>query len=510
MVKRWQRTQSKRRLTAQERHREELHIQQMSEDAVVRSEKAEQRVQRLKVLLHASLSRPMEPVDFEALKKSVPTVDLGSDANPHPLPHWEEYAPRPVNLLTRLLTRAARRTTEAEAEEAYAKALDRYRADEAERQRRIEELRRSHADTHATELEKTLAHNASIDGFRDAVLAGDRVRVSEYFSKVFATIVDRASFPRDRRFAYVPESKLLLVEWQLPSTDIVPREKEFRYNKATDSVGVYKLRSVGELREIYHDLLAQMALRAVNAAFGTDPAGLVDTVVFNGMVTTEDGTSACLITMSISRRRFSRLNLDNLSDPLELVRKQCGAEVSPYPEELAGVTPILSYDLADPSVTPTEATRAPNLATAPIEEFRRLVERLLERMGYSVTPLDGTSGSYLASSSGADACRKVVHVRRGTGRLETSEVRGLASAVRRERADGGMLLTTGGLDPQAYDYAHRRPLRLYDGHNVTALCQQHGLPVRIEPLVSFPGAGPADGSGVPEQRHDRTPSGVDR
>ncbi|MGH3489468.1 MAG: restriction endonuclease [Actinopolymorphaceae bacterium] len=509
MVKRWQRTRTKRQLTEQERHREELHIQQMSEDAVVRSEKTEQRVQRLKVLLHASLSRPVEPVDFEHLKRSLPTVDLGTDADPHPLPHWEEYAPRPTNLLTRLLTRAARRTTEEEAEVAYASALERYRADEAERQRRIEELRRSHANEHATELQKALAHNASIDEFRDAVLAGDRKRASEYFTRVFATISDRSSFPRDRRFAYVPESKLLLVEWQLPSTDVVPREKEFRFNKATDSVSVYKWRSASELRGVYHDLIAQMGLRAANTGFGADPAGLVETVVFNGMVTTDDGTSACLITMSVSRRRFSRLNLDDLGDALELVRKQCGAEVSPYPEELAGVTPILSYDLADPSVAPATASRAPDLATAPIEEFWRLVERLLERMGYSVTALDGAAGSYLATSSGAEPGRKVVHVRRSADRLETSEVRGLASAVRRERADGGMLLTTSGLDPQAYDYAHRRPLRLFDGHNVLALCQQHGLPARIESVDSS-GAEVPGSSAVPEQRHDRTPSSADR
>ena len=153
MVQRWRRMQAQRQLTAQERHREELHVQQMSEDAVVRTDKTEQKVQRLDFLLHASLTRTAEPLDFEQLKKKVPSVDLGTDAEPLPLPHWEEYAPAPAGLLLRLLGRGQRRhSTEAEAEEAYARALERYRSDEAARLRRIEDLTRSYTEAKAADL----------------------------------------------------------------------------------------------------------------------------------------------------------------------------------------------------------------------------------------------------------------------------------------------------------------------------------------------------------------------
>jgi restriction system protein len=501
----------RRRLSEQERHRQELHVQQMTEDAVVRTERVEQKIQRLTFLLHAAMSLPVEPLDFEQLKKRPPTLDLGADAEPLPVPSWEEYAPQTHNRLltllqpvlgpaSRLLKRDWRPTTEAEAEAeaAYSKALERYRADEAERQRRVAELTREHHEAHAQELQEVLAHNASIDEFREKVFAGERKSVTDYFTRIFERIVDRPSFPRGRRVAYVPESRLLLIEWEVPKADVIPREKEYRYNRATDSVGVHKWRSATEIRGIYNNIVCQMGLRAIRTAFAADPSDLVDVVVFNGVAPSEDA-SPCLVTMSATRRHFGRINLENLPDPVDVSRRHCGAELSPYPEELAGITPILPYELADPDLEPAPEARALNLATAPIEDVRRQLVRLLERMGYQVSELVDAPGGYLAV---ADGKRCVVHVRRSKQRLETSEARALTSAVRRERADSGMLFAIAHVDWQAYEYQLKRPIRIYDTHNVLVLCHKHGLPARFDAAE-----GSDQGVTVPEQhRHDRAPS----
>ena len=138
------------------------------------------------------------------------------------------------------------------------------------------------------------------------------------------------------------------------------------------------------------------------------------------------------------------------------------------------------------------------------------MERLLERMGYSITALDKATGSYLLSGAEPDPSRRsVVQLRRSTSALEAAEVRALQSAVRHERADTGLLFTTSGLGPQAYEYAHGRPLRMFDGHSVLVLCQRHGLPARIESPAQ-PELDADRERSVPAQRHDRTPSGVDR
>ncbi|GAA4987427.1 restriction endonuclease [Actinopolymorpha pittospori] len=501
------RTSVRRAVNAQERLRREIRVQRLHEDAVVRTDKAEQRVQRLNVVLIASLRRTVEPIDFERQKRDVPDLDLGPDAEPVRLPTWEEYAPRSGRLRRLLTSQSRRETAQARAEVSYARALDQYREQEAARVARVEELLRAHNDASAPERQRILAHNAAIDAFRDRVMSGDREAVSEYFTQAFESVTDSGGFPRDHRFAYVPESKLLLVEWRVPGVDVVPREREFRYNKSTDSVGVHRWRPIAEVRRIHARLLAQLALRATNVAFSADPGELVQTVVFDGVTSgrvpkdedaptgrrrgrtgpaaddqAEVGSTVCLISMSASRRHFAKLRLDDIDDPLEQVRKHFGALVSAYPDELSGITPILTYDLADPHLSVPASTKVPNLIDAPAEEFGRLMERLLERMGYAVAAVPGVDGNYLASRGTDDGVENaVVHVRRHTGLLETAEVRALQSAVRREHAQVGILLTSGGLDPQAYEYAHGRPLRLYDGHNLVALCRQYDLPARLEP-----------------------------
>ena len=479
----------------------------MREDAAVRTEGVEQRVQKLGFLLRATLPRTMEPLNFEAQKERVPFLDLGEDAVPAPVPTWADFAPR-TGRLRRLLTKEAhRQAAQATAEQAYTSALTRYREQEAARLARIEELGRAHHDASGPDRRRVLAHNAGIDRFRDRVLTGDPEAVSDYYARIFAPFASRpVGFPRGHRFGYVPESRLLLVEWRLPGIDVVPREREYRFNPATRSVGVHRWRPISDVRKLYGIVCAQLAIRTLHVAFSADPAGLVQTVVFDGVVspgadrdaanrghasrTPDPEEPVCLISLSASRRQFARLSLEDLDDPLGEVRGRFGARVSAFPDELGAVSPVLPYELADPHLVVAGSSKGPNLLSAPPEEFDLLMERLLERMGYQLTALPQGSGSYLARRTTAGRSEQaVVHVRRRGGMLDTTEVRALSSAVRRQHAAEGLLLTTAGLEPQAYDYAHGRPLRLYTGRSLLALCRRHGLPARMDPPTTA--AGPA-------------------
>ncbi|SFF63508.1 restriction system protein [Actinopolymorpha cephalotaxi] len=498
----------------------------MREDAAVRTEGVEQRVQKLGFVLRATMPRAVAPLDFEAQKERVRFLDLGADAVPAPVPTWADFAPR-TGRLRRLLTKESRRQVAlAAAEQAYTSALERYREQEAARLARIEERARAHHEASAPDRRRVLAHNAGIDRFRDRVLTGDPEAVCDYYARIFAPFASRpAGFPRGHRFGYVPESRLLLVEWRLPGVDVVPREREFRYNPSTKSVGVHRWRPISEVRKVYDAVCAQLAIRAVHVALSADPGDLVQTVVFNGVVAPgadrgpghpperspekatekaaerapekaparaekaakrsadpkEPKEPVCLISLSASRRQFARLSLDDLDDPLGEVRGRFGARVSDFPDELSAVSPVLPYELADPHLV-VASTKGPNLLAAPPEEFERLMERLLERMGYQLTQLSQDSGSYLARrTTGGRTEQAVVHVRRRGGRIDTAEVRALGSAVRRHHAAEGLLLTTAGLEPQAYDYAHGRPLRLYAGRSLLALSRRHGLSARMDP-----------------------------
>ena len=75
-----------------------------------------------------------------------------------------------------------------------------------------------------------------------------------------------ARFPAQRSAGYVPESFLLAVEWYLPPVDVVPHHKAFRHIK-TRKVVEPTPRPVTEVRQIYQNVIAQIALRALREIF---------------------------------------------------------------------------------------------------------------------------------------------------------------------------------------------------------------------------------------------------
>lgn len=521
------RKEAERQQRAEEERRHELRVQRLVEEAVVKTESANHRTQKLNFLLLASLPHLPDVLDFDKLRERVPTLDLGDDAEPLPKPEWEAFAPKPASLGDRLFRRGSQyqRALE-EAQRAFQKAQERYRTEEVARQQRVERRRREYEASIATSHQRILEHNAKIDEFEARVYEGERKAVSEYYERVFAPLVDKPPFPKGRRFAYVPESRLLLIEWDLPSIDIVPREKEFRYDKATDQV-VYRRRSLGEIRETYQNLLAQLALRAAKAAFRADPNTLVDTVVFNGILSAgvydedeendlivEVEETICLISLRATRHHFHRLDLKEV-DPLDVVRRRFSAELSLYPDGLVGIEPYLPYELADPNL---ELDReGPNLHTASPQVLERVVTELLQRMGRGVKLLraKGSDLDFLAARTepGGRQELHVVHVRQ-IGTLATlGDVRALYQDVRREKADAGTLLITGGFESRSYEYANGKPLHLLDGYGLVALCKKYGLQVHLDQNETdvdgedgFAGD-PSDGNDDPESAlpHQRLP-----
>lgn len=94
-------------------------------------------------------------------------------------------------------------------------------------------------------------------------------------------------FPQDFRLAYVPESKELIIEYELPTAEVVPAVAEYRYVKSRASIDG-KARKPTEIKELYQDIVASVALRTVYETFQADRAGHVQIAVFNGFVQTVD------------------------------------------------------------------------------------------------------------------------------------------------------------------------------------------------------------------------------
>ncbi len=477
----------------QKREDRQAYLQDQRELAAELTEAAETRVRELTAVLSDTLDQPPAPPDFAAMKTplKLPVLDLGSDADPVPAPQWNP--PRPPGAVGRFLGRQGKYEQEKELAEArFANALDEHGRAESTRQRREADRRQAHDRAVEQARREHAEHNADIDRFQEQSLEGERHATSRYFTIVLQGVATPESFPRERRARYVPESSLLAIEWELPGTSIIPEEREFGFVQSRDVIEVRKKQPIQEIRATYRDMVAQVALAALHSVFHCDPAELVETIVVNGVIDTVDRATGqparpCLLTLRATRDHFERVNLREV-DAVKCVSRHFAAAVSPHPEELAAVQPVLNFDMADPRIVdPIDVMSGldprPNLMDISPTDFESFIQNLFTRMGFD-TKLFRASGDGGIDCIAYDPTpvrggKYVIQVKLYTLTVPPTAVRDLYGTVQHEGATKGILITTSGFGQTSHEFANGKPLELYDGTHLLALCQQYGVDARI-------------------------------
>ena len=289
----------------------------------------------------------------------------------------------------------------------------------------------------------------------------------------------------------MPESTMLVLEWDLPAVGVVPTAVGHRYVKARDEIDARPV-PIAQRRTCYQRLIAQIALRALRLAFGADPHGLVETVVVNGMIDDVDPATGqdvrrCLITLRATIDQFAPLVLERVR-PVDCVRRHFAAQVSEHPEELAAVTPVLEFDMADPRVIdPVDVLSGidvrPNLLDLTGTGFEHFVQNLFARMGFQVQVFraggDGGVDCVVYDPRPVFGGKFCVQAKRYVGTVPPSALRDLYGAVQHEGATKGLLITTSGFSKATYAWANNKPLQLISGTELLGMCREHGIPARI-------------------------------
>lgn len=474
------------------------HEQDRIAQATELTTEAESRMADLNGVLTTALAHPPPGIDFNALKRRPPEMplDLGPDAQPTPMPVWQDFEPPRPGPLGRLLGGDARYARDrAEAEQAFAAAIDEHKAAEIARRRRVSATRQAHAERQAAARTKVDTYNASVDRFAARVRNGDRHAVSRYFQLVIDQVRDPPGFPPQRLAGYVPESTLLALEWRLPATDVVPVQRSFKWVKARDEF-VATARAATEIRQTYQRLVAQIALRALYTVFTVGRFSLVNTVVFNGIVEAIDPATGqtitpCLITLRANREQFTGLVLANV-DPVACVRKYFAADVSPHPEELQAVQPVMEFKMADPRIIDpvdviSQIDKRPNLMELTGKEFEHFVHNLFTRMGFDTKVFtatgDGGVDCVAYDPTPIRGGKYVIQAKLYNKTVPPAAVRDLYGTMQHEGATSGILITTSGYGPSSYQFANGKPLQLIDGSGLLAICKEYGIPARIVPVV---------------------------
>jgi restriction system protein len=129
-----------------------------------------------------------------------------------------------------------------------------------------------------------------------------------------------------------------------------------------------------------------------------------------------------------------------------------------------------------------------NLAAIAWEDFEHLVRQLFEwEFGRNGVEVKVTRAS---RDRGVDAImfdpdplrggKYVLQAKRYTRTVDVAAVRDLYGTVVNEGANRGILVTTSGFGPDAYEFAKDKPISLVDGPNLIAMLQRHGRAYKIE------------------------------
>ncbi|NMO53446.1 restriction endonuclease [Actinoplanes sp. TBRC 11911] len=486
---------AQRAAAADERERKRLYAEARAAAVAADNADVQARLEELEQLLQATLDVD-DHIDFARLKKRIqhPPFDPGQLAQPIPAPDWQRFEPPAPAGLGKLFGGQGKYQQQLAAAQAqFQTAQAQHAAADADRQRRLAAAYQSYQQ-HCQRVEAQAAtHNAEVDRFAAAFAAGEPQAVVDYFSMVLANSVYPDDFPQQYRLAYVPESRQLVAEYELPTLDVVPAVREHRYVKTRDEI-TSTARPAKDIRERYTSVVTQVTLRTVHELFESDRTALVDTIVFNGVVDTSDPRTGqavrpCLVTLRTTREQFTALNLAKV-DPAACLQ-HLSASVSKRPEELAAVRPVLEFDMVDKRFIDevdvlADLDERPNLLRLTPSDFESLIQNLFTKMG-----LD-TKQTRASRDGGVDCVafdqrpifggKVVIQAKRYRHTVDVSAVRDLYGTLQNEGASKGILVTTSGYGPTSYEFASGKPLELIDGANLLYLLAEHAqLKARIDP-----------------------------
>jgi restriction system protein len=477
-----------------ERLREEKlrYLEDRQQDVDDKNAALEERLRELDSVLADTLV-VNDKISFSSLRLSdgfkqyALPVQLSSDPSPP-----QRFEILPPGFFGRLIPWAAKRHEGQviEAERLYEAAL----ADHSKAVAELAALRKQHKEAYEKERAAFLAHvkqrNASVDELEKEYEQGDPTALVTYNQMVLERSEYPEGFPQKFRLAYVEASKDLVIEYELPTVECIPPVAEYRYVKSRDQVDE-KPRKQNEIGSFYRDLVASVALRTLHEVFEADQHWWIQVATFSGYVSTVDKATGrdvrpCVLSLRVTRDNFTQVDLARV-DRIACLRN-LGASVSPRPDELIAVKPVVEFDMVDKrfvdqaNVLDGIDGRSNLMELSPFE-FEALVSNLFAKMGLESkltrSSRDGGVDAVAFDSRPVLGGKVVIQAKRYKNTVGVSAVRDLYGTMMNEGANKGILVCTSGYGPDAFEFASDKPIELIDGGGLLYLLEQVGVKARI-------------------------------
>lgn len=377
-----------------------------------------------------------------------------------------------------------------QAKENFERATEKWKQEEELRLSKLEEAKKAHQKSKESFELKKKQRNDDIDELEESYKNNDPDTILTYNNMVLERSDYPDGFPQEFRLAYLSDSKQLVIEYELPSVDIIPSAEEYRYVKTKDEI-TEKSRKATDIKALYQDIVSAIALRTIHEVFEADQITCLDVVCFNGFIQTIDTATGKdirphIISVRTTRDKFLDIDLSRVDKKACL--RNLGAQVSPRPAEAQPVKPVVDFDMVDKrfvdqSDVLTDLESRPNLMDLNPFEFEHLVANLFGQMGLE-------SKLTRSSKDGGVDCvafdprpilggKVVIQAKRYSNTVGVSAVRDLYGTMMNEGANKGILVSTSSYGPDAYEFCKDKPVELIDGGGLLYLLQQMGTEARI-------------------------------
>jgi restriction system protein len=344
-------------------------------------------------------------------------------------------------------------------------------------------------------LDEQDKYNQRIDREKKVHEERDLKAIETYCQRVLSVSEYPDAFPSEYDLEYNPETKILVVDYSLPSPDAMPRIKEVKYVQGR---GAFRETLIpdSQLHKMYDDAIYKISLRTIYELFQADQTDDLTSIVFNGWVKSSDRatgkeTNGCILSVQATKEEFMAINLAQV-DPKACFRNLKGVSSSKL-HSLAPVAPILHLNREDSRFIDSHAVAASlddstNLAAMDWTEFEHLIRELFENefssAGGEVKVTQASrDGGVDAVAFDPDPIRGgkiVIQAKRYTNTVGVAAVRDLYGTVVNEGANKGILVTTSDYGPDAYEFARGKPLTLLNGANLLHLLAKHGHRAKID------------------------------
>lgn len=354
----------------------------------------------------------------------------------------------------------------------------------------IEMQRKNHEDAKKRISEK-------IDRLEKAYLAGEPDSIEECCRIVLNSSNYPALFPKHFELQFFPETSSLVIDYNLPSPDTIPKEKDGKFNRTKNEV-IFFYFSEKEFNSRYDTILYSVILRTVHEIIEADIIDAIDYITVNGYVdflnrATGKKELKCIATLSVSKNQFLNIDLSKV-DPIQCFKSLKGISAKEL-INLTPVAPLISINKFDSRFIQSkeilsEIDSSTNLAIMEWEDFEHLIRELFDKEfssngGEVKVTQSSRDGGVDAVAFDPDPIRGgkiVIQAKRYNNVVGVSAVRDLYGTILNEGATKGIIVTTSHYGNDAYEFAKNKPISLINGENLLYLLQKHGYKARIETI----------------------------